>query len=120
MDLHHEIMVLLLDGALHTAPLYNPQRILDVGTGTGIWAVEMSVTCPTPSPTLGTDVLLQGREIPPGKGRRDGSQASSAYTRTSTGLLMHTSTQPPATKMGASKLCFRDRRRRAEVAISSC
>ena len=50
-------MVLLLDGALHTAPLYSPQRILDVGTGTGIWAVEMSVACPAPFPILVTDIL---------------------------------------------------------------
>ena len=26
---------------LFKAPLVNPQRILDIGTGTGIWAIEM-------------------------------------------------------------------------------
>ncbi|KAL1304797.1 hypothetical protein AAFC00_003726 [Neodothiora populina] len=31
-----------LDGALHLAPLENPQQILDVGTGTGIWAIDMA------------------------------------------------------------------------------
>lgn len=30
-----------MDGKLHNAPLKNPQRILDLGTGTGIWAIEM-------------------------------------------------------------------------------
>jgi methylase of polypeptide subunit release factors len=43
MDLHHEIVFRLLDEALHKAPIVNnPQRILDVGTGTGIWAIDMA------------------------------------------------------------------------------
>jgi len=42
MDLHHEIILSLLNRKLHTAPLENPQRILDVGTGTGIWAIDMA------------------------------------------------------------------------------
>lgn len=28
-----------LEGKLHLAPLLNPQNILDVGTGTGVWAM---------------------------------------------------------------------------------
>lgn len=36
MDLHHEIYLTLLDDRLHEAPLQSPQRILDLGTGTGI------------------------------------------------------------------------------------
>jgi ubiquinone/menaquinone biosynthesis C-methylase UbiE len=32
--------LVLLDGKLHLAPIENPQNVLDVGTGTGIWAVE--------------------------------------------------------------------------------
>lgn len=31
---------MLLEGQLHMAPLDTPHRILDVGTGTGIWAVD--------------------------------------------------------------------------------
>jgi ribosomal protein L11 methylase PrmA len=32
----------MLDDKLHLAPIgENPQRILDVGTGTGIWAIDM-------------------------------------------------------------------------------
>jgi 2-polyprenyl-3-methyl-5-hydroxy-6-metoxy-1,4-benzoquinol methylase len=42
MDLHHEMFLKLLDGRLHLAPIKNPHRILDVGTGTGIWAIDMA------------------------------------------------------------------------------
>jgi methylase of polypeptide subunit release factors len=43
MDLHHEMVFQLLKGQLHKAPIpSNPQRILDVGTGTGIWAIDMA------------------------------------------------------------------------------
>lgn len=31
-------------GELHLAPIgSNPQRILDLGTGTGIWAMDMGI-----------------------------------------------------------------------------
>lgn len=40
-DLAHTIYNLTL-GALHLAPLVRPKQILDVGTGTGIWAIEMA------------------------------------------------------------------------------
>jgi len=39
-DMKHAMIVHLCDGKLHFAPLENPQRILDVGTGTGIWAID--------------------------------------------------------------------------------
>ncbi|KAA8909089.1 TAM domain methyltransferase [Sphaerosporella brunnea] len=43
MDIAHEMFFSLFDGQLHKAPLAdNPQNILDVGTGTGIWAVDMA------------------------------------------------------------------------------
>jgi hypothetical protein len=35
-------MTLRMGGELHFAPIgENPQRILDLGTGTGIWAIDM-------------------------------------------------------------------------------
>ena len=40
LDLYHHIFLLLLGGKLYTAPLENPQKVLDVGTGTGIWAID--------------------------------------------------------------------------------
>jgi tRNA G46 methylase TrmB len=47
---HHESLLLLLKakGELHKAPLpLNPHRNLDIGTGTGIWAVDMAVAYPS-------------------------------------------------------------------------
>lgn len=46
MDLKHHVMRLLCDGRLHIAPLSNPRRILDLGTGSGIWAIEMGEKFP--------------------------------------------------------------------------
>jgi methylase of polypeptide subunit release factors len=46
LDLHHEVFLQMLDGKLHIAPIENPKSILDVGTGTGIWAIEMADTYP--------------------------------------------------------------------------
>ncbi|KAK2043153.1 S-adenosyl-L-methionine-dependent methyltransferase [Colletotrichum somersetense] len=40
-DMKHAMVVALCNGSLHSAPIKNPQTILDVGTGTGIWAIDM-------------------------------------------------------------------------------
>ncbi|KAK4660206.1 hypothetical protein QC762_117040 [Podospora pseudocomata] len=40
-DMKHQ-MVKLLCGKLFFAPLDRPQQVLDIGTGTGIWAIEMA------------------------------------------------------------------------------
>lgn len=47
---------LSLNGVLHIAPLARPvQSVLDVGTGTGIWAIEFAKTGPT-TRVIGTDL----------------------------------------------------------------
>jgi len=37
------MLYLALDNKLFVAPLENPQKVLDVGTGTGIWAMCVSM-----------------------------------------------------------------------------
>jgi ubiquinone/menaquinone biosynthesis C-methylase UbiE len=38
--LQHDIALLIHHGKLNVAPVNSPARVLDVGTGTGIWAIE--------------------------------------------------------------------------------
>ena len=54
MDIHHEMMSKACGGKLHLAPLTNPGRILDIGTGTGIWCIEMGDTYPN-AEVIGND-----------------------------------------------------------------
>lgn len=41
------MVVNLCGGALHFSPIQNPQRILDMGTGTGIWAIDSIYDIPS-------------------------------------------------------------------------
>ncbi|KAI2610705.1 S-adenosyl-L-methionine-dependent methyltransferase [Hypoxylon fragiforme] len=54
-DLQHAMVILLCEGKLHFAPLDNPQSVLDIGTGTGIWAIEMGDEYPQ-ADILGIDL----------------------------------------------------------------
>jgi len=47
MDLWHHVENLVLGGEPTKAPLNNPRAILDVGTGTGIWAIDAADRYPT-------------------------------------------------------------------------
>lgn len=38
----HHLWLLTLHDQLFLAPIENPQRILDIGTGTGLWAIDMA------------------------------------------------------------------------------
>ncbi|KAH7129389.1 S-adenosyl-L-methionine-dependent methyltransferase [Dactylonectria estremocensis] len=56
MDLVHHIYSLVLQGKLHQAPIgNNPQRVLDLGTGTGIWAIDFADEYPS-AEVIGTDL----------------------------------------------------------------
>jgi ubiquinone/menaquinone biosynthesis C-methylase UbiE len=55
MDLENHLWKLLLDGATHLAPLRDPHKILDLGTGTGIWAIDMAQRYPG-AQVIGTDL----------------------------------------------------------------
>ncbi|KAL8958460.1 MAG: hypothetical protein Q9193_004490, partial [Seirophora villosa] len=40
LDVTHQKIRILLDDKLLLCPVRDPKRVLDVGTGTGIWAIE--------------------------------------------------------------------------------
>ena len=46
-DMKHALVLHLCGGRLHLAPLNNPQRVLDIGTGTGIWAIDSKTALDT-------------------------------------------------------------------------
>jgi SAM-dependent methyltransferase len=65
LDLIHHIFLLILDGKLYNAPIVNPQRVLDVGTGTGIWCLDFGDENPG-SEIVGTDLSpIQPSWVPP-------------------------------------------------------
>lgn len=65
LDVLHHCFRLLLDGDLCYTKLDNPSTILDIGTGTGIWAVQMADEFPSAT-IIGTDVSpIQPDWIPP-------------------------------------------------------
>ncbi|KUJ08667.1 S-adenosyl-L-methionine-dependent methyltransferase [Mollisia scopiformis] len=64
-DMKHAMVVNLCGGKLHYAPLENPQNIIDVGTGTGIWAIDMGDEYPS-AQVLGIDLSpIQPAWVPP-------------------------------------------------------
>jgi len=45
LDIYHKMFLVTRQDELHRAPItrnYSPPRILDLGTGTGIWAIDMA------------------------------------------------------------------------------
>ncbi|KAF7737056.1 Methyltransferase [Penicillium ucsense] len=66
-DLLHHVRNLVLDGALFRAPLQidTVQRVLDIGTGTGIWAIDFA-DCYSNTEVIGTDLSpIQPSWVPP-------------------------------------------------------
>ncbi|KAL8951952.1 MAG: hypothetical protein Q9222_002104 [Ikaeria aurantiellina] len=64
-DIAHHAWLLALNNQLYLAPITNPDRILDVGTGTGIWAIEAAEKFPD-AQVVGTDLSpIQPTWVPP-------------------------------------------------------
>ncbi|KAH9878826.1 hypothetical protein J1614_002260 [Plenodomus biglobosus] len=65
LDFAHHMYLLTFDQKLHLAPVQNPQMILDCGTGTGIWAIDMADQYPSAT-VIGTDLSpIQPKWVPP-------------------------------------------------------
>lgn len=65
LDLQHKMYEVALFGALFLAPIENPRRILDLATGTGIWAIEVADKFPD-AEVIGNDISpIQPRWVPP-------------------------------------------------------
>lgn len=65
LDLVHHVQSMCLGGELFKAPIKEPQRILDIGTGTGIWAMDIADRFEMAS-VIATDLSpIQPKWVPP-------------------------------------------------------
>jgi len=66
LDIIHNVLLMALDNELYLAPIGDdPGKVLDVGTGTGIWAVDFADQHPSAEVT-GTDISpIQPTWVPP-------------------------------------------------------
>ncbi|KAK3950026.1 S-adenosyl-L-methionine-dependent methyltransferase [Pseudoneurospora amorphoporcata] len=65
LDLQHAVFMRLLKGKFGLAPITSPQSVLDIGTGTGIWAIEFAIQYPA-AHVVGTDLSpIQPEYVPP-------------------------------------------------------
>ncbi|KAK3492193.1 S-adenosyl-L-methionine-dependent methyltransferase [Neurospora hispaniola] len=64
-NLQHAVFMRMLKGKFGLAPVTNPQSVLDIGTGTGIWAIEFAIQNPA-AHVVGTDLSpIQPEYVPP-------------------------------------------------------
>ncbi|RGP69927.1 hypothetical protein FLONG3_7584 [Fusarium longipes] len=65
MAIQHQVFMHVLDGELTLAPIQNPNHILDIGTGTGEWAIKMAELQPQ-CEVVGTDIaaIAETKSVP--------------------------------------------------------
>lgn len=83
LDLQHTAWKHILKGRLYMAPIVDPVNAFDIGTGTGIWAIEFARKHPNTN-IIGTDIsLIQPSEnIPPNvKFEREDSEQEWIFDR---------------------------------------
>ncbi|KKA28523.1 hypothetical protein TD95_004603, partial [Thielaviopsis punctulata] len=66
LNLMHNMFQVLMDGKMFNAPISeNPENVIDVGTGTGIWAIDFADMYPQAN-VIGTDLSpIQPSWVPP-------------------------------------------------------
>ncbi|KAK3340120.1 S-adenosyl-L-methionine-dependent methyltransferase [Neurospora tetraspora] len=66
LDIFHHTMTICLDGRLYDAPLAkDPENAIDIGTGTGLWAIDFADKFPN-CHVVGTDISpIQPSWVPP-------------------------------------------------------
>ncbi|KAL1979561.1 hypothetical protein VTN96DRAFT_5561 [Rasamsonia emersonii] len=65
LDMVHEMTLAIMDRKLYLAPLKSPQRVIDLGTGTGIWAIDFADQMPS-AEVIGCDLSpTQPNMVPP-------------------------------------------------------
>ncbi|KAF5584272.1 methyltransferase [Fusarium subglutinans] len=67
VDITHHYLTILLDNSLFLAPISpHVQRVLDVGTGSGIWAMQVSLPTRLSAQVIGSDLSpTQPEWVPP-------------------------------------------------------
>ncbi|KAI8712342.1 hypothetical protein NCS52_01332000 [Fusarium sp. LHS14.1] len=72
LDIIHHVLTLSHDGKLHLAPLKdNVEKVIDIGTGTGIWAIDFADAHPN-AKVVGTEILpIQPSWVPPNLDQMD-------------------------------------------------
>jgi len=64
-DFVHQMFLLVLDTKLFLAPLEEPKKVLDIGTGSGIWAIDFADQFPS-AEVIGVDLSpVQPSFVPP-------------------------------------------------------